>query len=142
MSTEVHQLFQALEVLTMQVQTLAEHSGGRRKQWDMVDRYKNIKIFDGSLKDYEEFSTKLRSQVAAGDLKVGRLMKAVENECTEDQLARGRYDECSPEFDESDADFIVASSSEMYNLLLNMTTGRRTRWYVGVKGRVGWLGRN
>ena len=138
MAMEVQQLFQALEVLTLQVQALAESSGGQRKRWDLGDRYKNINVFSGDSKEYEEWSTKFRSQVSAGNIKVGKLMKAVENDCSEVQLAKGKYDECSPEFDESDADFIVATSSEMFNLLLNMTTGEANAMVRRCQGQ-GWL---
>ena len=139
MSTEVQHLFQALEVLTLQVQALAENKGGgHRKRWDVVDRYKNINVFSGDSKEYEEWSTKLRSQVAAGDTKVGKLMKAVENDCSEVQLAKGKFDECSPEFDEGDADFIVTTSSEMFNLLLDMTTGEANAMVRRCQGQ-GWL---
>ena len=59
----------------------------------------------------------------AGDAKVERLMKAVENDCTEDRLALNQFDESSPQFDENDSAFVLASSSATFNLLLNLTTG-------------------
>ena len=133
-------MFQALELLTVQVQNLASHqaAGGSKKKWDSIDKYRNIKVFSGDAKEYEEFAMKLHSQVAAGDPKVERMMQVVENDCTEDQLARGKYDECNPEFDANDEDFIITSSSEMYNLLLNMTTGEANAMIRRCRGQ-GWL---
>ena len=87
-------LFQALEVLTQQnqtltqqVQALAENArgggNGGGRQWDHLDRYKNLKVFEGNTKDFEEWNVKFRSLINAGNPKVGRLLKAVERECSE-----------------------------------------------------------
>ena len=35
--------------------------------WDTLNNYKNFKLFSGDQKEWDEFSTKFRSQVAAGD---------------------------------------------------------------------------
>ena len=136
---EVAALFSALEVLTNQVKSLAEQQQTRGgKPWYRVDHYRNIEVFSGDSKDYEEFATKLRSQIAAGNPKVSKLMACVEKDCSEEMLARGRYDEAEPEFDEEDADFIVQSSNEMFNLLLNMTTGEANAMVRRCQGQ-GWL---
>ena len=42
----------------------------------------------------------------AGDARVERLTKAVENDCTEDRLALNMFDECSPQFYEKDSEFV------------------------------------
>ena len=76
MSSDVQALFQALQVLTEQVKNLAVVKGSG-KPWDSTEKFRNIKMFAGDQKEYEEFSTKLRSQVAASNEKVARLMKAV-----------------------------------------------------------------
>ena len=131
-------MFRALEVLTNQVSLLAQGSHGGGRSWDALERYRNLKMFNGDLKDYEEFATKFRSQVAAGDKKVERLMRAVETECTEDRLALNQFDECKPEFDENDAEFVLTSSSEMFNLLLNLTTGEANATVRCCQG-LGWL---
>jgi hypothetical protein len=130
-------LFSALQSLTEQVQllTIAKGSG---KPWGSTERYKNIKMFSGDQKEYEEFATKLRSQIAASNEKVHRMMKAVENLCSEEQLEKGKYDECQPAFDESDSQFIIESSYEIYNLLLNMTTGEANAMVRRCNGQ-GWL---
>ena len=131
-------MFRALEVLTNQVSLLAQGSHGGGRSWDALERYRNLKMFNGDLKDYEEFATKFRSQVAAGDKKVERLMRAVETECTEDRLTLNQFDECKPEFDENDAEFVLTSSSEMFNLLLNLTTGEANATVRRCQG-LGWL---
>ena len=64
---EITALFKALEVLTNQVNSLAQGGHGGGRSWDALDRYRNLKMFNGDQKDYEEFATKFRSQVAAGD---------------------------------------------------------------------------
>lgn len=141
-SAEMNALFQALELLTQQVQTMAaqqsQTAAGDRKKWDNLEKYKNVKMFGGDAKEYEEFATKFRSQVAAGDVKVEKMMKLVENECTEERLVQNKYDECSPELDKEDEEFIIRSSSEMYNLLLNMTTGEANAMVRRCQG-LGWL---
>ena len=42
--------FEALNLLTKQVQAMAEKGGGGHsgKKWDNPERYKNLKTFDGS----------------------------------------------------------------------------------------------
>ena len=121
---------------------LAQGSHGGGPSWDALERYRNLKMFNGDPKDYEEFATKFRSQVAAGDKKVERLMRAVETECTEDRLTVNQFDECKPEFDENDAQFVLTSSSEMFNLLLNLTTGEANATVRGCQGLLdGWLGK-
>jgi len=65
---EAAALFEALKVLTEQVKMMAErtHGGGGEKRWDHLERYKNLKLVDGRLSDFEEWSVKLRSLVCAG----------------------------------------------------------------------------
>ena len=65
-------------------------------------------------------------------------MRAVETECTEDRLTLNQFDECKPEFDENDAEFVLTSSSEMFNLLLNLTTGEANATVRRCQG-LGWL---
>ncbi len=125
MDPAVASLFDALQMLTKQVQAMAEKTGGGQggKRWGNPERFKNLKAFDGSTKDFEEWSVKFRSLVNAGDTRTGQLLRAVENECSEDRLEKNKYDQLKPEFDETDEGFIVQTSAEMYNLLLNITTG-------------------
>ena len=94
-----------------------------RRQRRRQDRYKNLKVFDGNSKDFEEWNVKFRSLINAGNPKVGRLLKAVEHECSEEELAKNEYDQLQPEFDERDLSFVKETFTEMFNLLLNITTG-------------------
>ena len=57
MAETVDQLFEALARLTKQVPWLAERGGGggTSRKWGGIERYKNLKVFDGSLKDDEEW---------------------------------------------------------------------------------------
>ena len=52
---------------------------GEGKTWDYLDRYKNLRVFDGNSKDFEEWNVKFRSLINAGDQQVGGLPKAVEH---------------------------------------------------------------
>ena len=47
----------------------------------------------------------------------------MEHECSEEELAKNEYDQLQPEFDERDLSFVNETSTEMCNLLLNITTG-------------------
>jgi hypothetical protein len=139
---QIQALMHALQVLTSQVQAMAEHgaervsSGG--KKWDSLDRYKNLTVFDGNQKNFEEWSVKFRSLVKSGDVKVGRLMEAVEDSCTEERLALNKFNELEPAWDESDEQFVAQSAAEMYNVLLNTTTGEANAVVRRSLG-MGWL---
>ena len=124
-TAEVTALYNAIAMLTQQVQIMAEQrSGGSGgKPWDHYDRFKNLQVFSGDAKDFEEWSVKLGSLVAAADAKVHKLMKTVESDCSEEELVKGKYNELIPEFGQEDAEFIMKTSAEMYNVLLNITTG-------------------
>ena len=53
-------------------------SESSKHKWPDADKYRNLKAFDGSSKDWEELSAKLRSQVAAGNAKVLAVMEDAE----------------------------------------------------------------
>ena len=139
---EVQALYNAIAMLTAQVQQMAELSteraGGGGKKWDNLERYKNLAIFNGDVKLFEEWSVKFRSLVRAADVRVGRLMECVESECTEDQLANNKYNELIPNFDKEDEPFIAQTAAEMYNVLLNVTTGEANAVVRRSLG-MGWL---
>ena len=104
-TAEVAALYNAIAMLTQQVQIIAEQrgGGGGGKPWDHYDRFKNLQIFSGDVKDFEEWSVKFRSLVAAADTKVNKLMNTVEADCTEEELVKGKYNELIPEFGQDDA---------------------------------------
>ena len=54
--------------------------------WDTMNNFKNFKLFSGDSKEWDEFSTKFRSQVAAGGGGVAELMEEVETKMVEAQV--------------------------------------------------------
>jgi hypothetical protein len=136
--SEAAVLFEALKQLTDQVKAMAEKNGGGQKKWDTLDKYRNLKMFDGKPQDFEEWNVKFRSRVSAGDRRVGQLMKAIESECTEEELAKGKFQQLAPEFDTQDEVFIMESSASMFNVLLNLTTGEANAVVRRSSGH-GWL---
>ena len=136
--SEAAAMFEALRVLTEQVKVMAEKNQGGGKKWDNLDRYKNLKQFDGKQQEFEEWNVKFRSLVSAGDRKVGQLMSAIEKECTEDELAKGKFNQLEPEFGREDEALISESSAGMFNLLLNITTGEANAMVRRSLG-MGWL---
>ena len=68
--SEAAALFEALKQLTDQVKAMAEKNGGGQKKWDTLDKYRNLKMFDGKPQDFEEWNVKFRSLVTAGDHRV------------------------------------------------------------------------
>jgi hypothetical protein len=139
---QMQALMHALQVLTSQVQAMAEQGEQRAmgggKKWDNLDRFKSLTVFDGSQKNFEEWSVKFRSLVKSGDVKVGRLMEAIEDSCTEEKLAMNKFNELEPAWDQQDEAFIAQSAAEMYNVLLNTTTGEANAVVRRSLG-MGWL---
>ena len=78
---------QLMKHMTEQITRLVEYQqkqstiSGESKpgSWDKVERFKNIKVFNGDMKEWEEFATKFRSQAGANDIRVGNILYAVEN---------------------------------------------------------------
>ena len=62
--SEAAVLFEALRVLTEQVKVMAERNPSGNKKWDNLDKYKNLKQFDGKQQDFEEWNVKFRSLVS------------------------------------------------------------------------------
>ena len=59
---------------------------GRKGGWDNVEKFKNIKLFAGEAKEWEEFAMKFRSQAGANDPMVMGILDMVENELKEGDL--------------------------------------------------------
>jgi hypothetical protein len=67
--SEAAVLFEALRTLTEQVKAMAEKSGGGNKKWDNLEKFKNLKLFDGKQQDFEEWNVKsgaLSARATAG----------------------------------------------------------------------------
>ena len=137
--TEAAALFEALTQLTEQVKAMTDRGdgGGGQKRWDTLDKYRNLKMFDGKTQDFEEWNMKFRSLVITGDRKVGKMMKGIESDCTEDELAKGNYQELA-EFGAQDSEFVLETSASMFNILLNLTTGEANAVVRKSSGH-GWL---
>ena len=67
-------------------QPKAKCAGGG--EWDKVEKMKNLRNFSGESKDWEEFSTKLRSQVGAGCRKMAQSLDWVETQTSEADLEK------------------------------------------------------
>lgn len=93
-------MYQAIEALAHQVAEMASvRTGchGKTGTRDSVERFRNVKVFPGGQEDYDEFATKLRSEIASGNHRVTQMVKVVEHDCAEERLIKNKLDECSPE---------------------------------------------
>ena len=79
-----------VQATTATVPTPGGGGGGGGRPWDNLERFKNLAVFNGDSKVYEEWSVKFRSLVRAGNVTVGRLMDSVEERCSEEELAKGK----------------------------------------------------
>ena len=89
--------------------------------WDTLNNYKNFKLFSCDQKEWDEFSTKFRSQVAAGDGGVAALMESVESVMLEEQ-AEAKYWELV-EDDKCPVEAVQEISVKLHNVFLSLTTG-------------------
>ncbi len=94
-------------------------NAGKGKSWDDMVKYKNIGMFTGDQKEWEEFQVKFRSQVAAGDRRVVEIMEVVEKsmESTVEESDWALF--ASTDYSE---DMISEVSKKLYNVLLSLTT--------------------
>ena len=84
-----------------------------------MNKFKNIKLFAGEQKEWEEFQVKFRSQVAAGYAKGVEIMEEVEmkSEQTAEESDWTQYGD-----EEATEDMIDEFSKKVYNVLLSLTT--------------------
>lgn len=113
--------------------------GGGSRAWDSPDKYKNIKTFTGEQKDWEEFSLKVRSQVAAGEAKVVDLMDTVVLEMQEKDVEEGDWAFAADET--YDEDRVKQISSKLYNVMMNLTTGEANAVVRRCRGNGLWAWR-
>ena len=109
-----------------------------RERWSDGSNHKNVKTFGGDPKEWEEFSTKLKGQIAAEDQKVATILDYVEAKMAEDELENDDF-----------ADFVMVdgveekevkeTANKMYNLLLNLTTAEANAMVRRCQGRNGLL---
>ena len=77
-------------------QPKAQGAGGGG-EWDTVEKFKNLKHFSGESKDWEEFSTKLRSQVGPGCRKMAQSLYWVETQTSQADLEKDDWTEMIPD---------------------------------------------
>ena len=139
-------LFEAITRLTEQVQQLAAKSGSggaSGKAWDAVEKYRNIKQFSGDYKEWEEFSTKIRAQIAAGCVKVGEFMTSVEDNFSEEEVEADSFThDLSINEAGVSADDVKEVSQRLHNILLNLTTGEANAAVRRCQGHQGFLAEN
>ena len=123
-TAEMATMFEAIRQLTEQVKSMAETkqaSGvGKMETWDSIGKYKNITLFTGEAKMWDEFSTKFRGQVAAGARGVEELMKLVETEVTEKQAEDQEWEDLAD--GRCTVDQVQDVTVKLYNVLLSITT--------------------
>ena len=122
---QVEQIRALVTSMATQAANGGRDGGQGQRGWDNMDRFRDIQLFDGSQKTFEEWAVKIRSVVKAGNVTVGNLLTAVETECSEEvmQEAMDPYRQLAPAFDERDHEFILDTSAKLYSILLSKTTG-------------------
>ena len=114
---------------------------GREREgrpWDELSRFRNIKPFTGDSKEWEEFSTKLKGQIAASSDTAGNVFEHVESKVSEADLqVEGLEFEIGDQ--EVDAETVKVISQKMYNVLLNLTTGEANAVVRRCRGKNGLL---
>ena len=122
-SQDMAMMFEAIRQLTEQMKTMVEagrDGGGKLDKWDTLAKYKNIALFTGEAKMWDEFSTKFRSQVAAGARGVEELMKLVETEVTEKQAEEQDWGDLADGL--CTVEQVREVAVKLYNVLLSITT--------------------
>ena len=96
-----------------------EHFG----RWEAAEKFKNINTFSGAQGEWEEFSAKVMSQIAAGNYKVERVMKETER-MTEETIRDEDWDDLveSPGVEATEQE-VKEMSPKIYSVLMNLTTG-------------------
>ena len=127
-----------LKVLQAQADQFS-NSGGQ-KNWDNVDKFKNLKLFSGETKDWEEFATKFRSQAGANDAKVMGILEMVENEMKEGDLddLKEANDYSLINTEKFTAEVPQQTSQKLYNILLSITTGEANAVVRRCRGNGMW----
>jgi hypothetical protein len=124
-----------IDAQTAQQTANAAAGAGKSKVWDDMAKYKNINMFTGDQKEWEEFQVKFRSQVAAGDHSVVEIMDDVERS-TESAVEEGGWTLFANT--NCDEDMISGTSKKMYNVLLSLTTKEANAVVMRCRGNGLW----
>ena len=140
----VDEVVQMMKYMAEQVTKLVEvqaenqrNGSTKRVIWDAMDKYKNIKTFAGDSKEWDEFATKFRSQVGAGDRKVAEILDVVETEMSEAQMEEADWVHLADE--ECDEEKVKEITEKLHNVLLSLTTGEANAVVRRCRGRNGLL---
>ena len=123
MAISMEHLVEAMMRMTENVNRLVEAQNGNNNRksgyWDDMTKYKNLKVFSGDQKEWEEFQCKLKGQVGAGDPKVLNLIEEIEAGAE----ATAEEENWALVGDESHTEEAVEEiSKKLHNVLLSLTT--------------------
>ena len=159
MATEAEQLMHVMRQLAEQVQRLGQIQQGQMNQnqqqmqqpadpprqqeragkpWDDVNFFRLVKVFSGDNKEWEEFQTKLKSQIAAVSPRAAEILDYTETDTTEMELSDAKT--YNFEIDEAITEHMIKETSyKLHNLLINLTTGEANTHVRRCKDRNGLL---
>ena len=143
MATEGEQLMAVMRQMAEQVNRLAMTQQGQMNQnqqqmpqpepprqqeragkpWDDVNYFRNVKVFSGDNKEWEEFQTKLKSQIAAGSPRAAEILDYTETDTTEMELSDAKT--YNFEIDEAiTEDMIKETSYKLHNFIDDQSDDR------------------
>ena len=95
----------------------------RNKHRDDINLFKNVKVFSGEPREWEEFANKMKGQISATMKDVCELMDFVETKMAESDLKADDYEKTIEDEYFMKGEEVTALSAKFHNLLLNLTTG-------------------
>ena len=113
----------------------------RNKHWDDINLFKNVKVFSGEPREWEEFANKMKGQISATMKDVCELMDFVETKMAESDVKADDYEKTIEDEYFMKREEVTALTAKLHNLLLNLTTRdangvvRRCR---GLHGLLAW----
>ena len=123
MAVSMEQILQALASMTETMDKLMKANEAKAQTnhyWGNTEKYKNIKSFNGSMNEWEEFSRKFKSQAAAGSSDAAEILQSIEEEISEAEAEK--EDWSKGQTLHTDTEFSQISK-KIYNLLMSLTTG-------------------
>ena len=116
------QITRLIEAQTAAADKAAQNANNNRTPyWDQIEKFKNLKTFSGDSREWDEFATKFRSQIAAGDGQVAVILDAVETEMKEAEVEEADWSMVADErFGEEK---LKEVTEKLHNVLLSLTTG-------------------
>ena len=129
------------DLVKVQAQAITSQGGGggvKGKPWHDLELYRNVKLFAGEQKEWEEYNCKLRGQIAAHNAVAAEVLDYVESTMSEGELEQ---DIVMVEVagEEVDLDTLQDINKQIYNILLNLTTAEANAVVRRCKGRNGLL---